>query len=90
MTKQDYIDGLRVLRRKIRRVKPEIVAFVGVSLYRFVGGVHGALVLGEQAERFEGARVFVVPNPSGKNAHFSYAQMLDAFLALASAIRRGR
>jgi TDG/mug DNA glycosylase family protein len=85
LTKQEYVDGLRILRRKIRRLHPVIVAFVGVSLYRFVGSVRGPLALGERADRFEGARVFVLPNPSGRNANFSYAQMLDAFRALAAA-----
>ena len=33
-------------------------------------------------ERFEGAAVFVLPNPSGRNANFSYAQMLAAFRSL--------
>ena len=47
------------------------------------GATHGAPVKpGLQEERLEGARVFVLPNPSGRNAHFSYAQMLDAFVGL--------
>jgi hypothetical protein len=43
---------------------------------------------GLQRERFEGARVFVLPNPSGRNANFSYAQMLAVFRTLARAGRR--
>ena len=38
--------------------------------------------LGLQAETLEGARVFVLPNPSGRNANFSYGEMLAAFRAL--------
>jgi len=38
--------------------------------------------LGLQRERFEGARLFVLPNPSGRNANFTYAEMLDAFVRL--------
>jgi hypothetical protein len=38
----------------------------------------------QQDERFEGARVFVLPNPSGRNANFSYAEMLDVFRRLES------
>jgi TDG/mug DNA glycosylase family protein len=90
LTPREYVDGLRILRRKVRRIKPRIVAFVGVSLYRFVSGARGKIAAGEQAERFEGARVFVLPNPSGKNAHFSHAQMLDAFRTLASETRATR
>jgi len=41
------------------------------------------VTIGLQPERLEGARVFVLPNPSGRNANFSYAEMLAAFRALA-------
>jgi TDG/mug DNA glycosylase family protein len=78
----EYVGGLRALRRKVRRWKPKVVALVGVSLYRFMFGVKGPVKLGLQAEAFEGARVFVLPNPSGRNANFSYAEMLAAFKAL--------
>jgi hypothetical protein len=37
-------------------------------------------------ERIFGARVFVVPNPSGRNAHFSYTEMLRAFQFVVNAI----
>ena len=40
--------------------------------------------VGLQPDTFEGARVFVLPNPSGRNANFTYAEMLDAYRALAA------
>jgi double-stranded uracil-DNA glycosylase len=40
------------------------------------------VALGLQPETFEGARVFVLPNPSGRNANFSYQEMLAAFKEL--------
>jgi len=52
-------------------------------------------VLGPQPYLLHGARVFVLPNPSGRNANFSYAEMLGAFrglkreLSLSSALPRG-
>src|SRR5436190_6400462 len=80
----EYIAGARTLRRKIRRLKPEMVAFVGVTLFRSVFGRRTGqpVALGPQAERLEGVRVFVLPNPSGRNANYSYGQMLDAFVRL--------
>ena len=45
------------------------------------------VTLGPQQNTFEGARVFVLPNPSGRNANFSYAEMLAAFRTLESAAR---
>jgi TDG/mug DNA glycosylase family protein len=93
LTRQEYVDGERVLRRKVRRWKPAIVAFVGVTLYRAVfrdtaRAGRGTLKCGGQSEQFEGAGVFVLPNPSGRNANFSYPQMLAAFRLLARAVRR--
>jgi TDG/mug DNA glycosylase family protein len=85
---EEYVAGLRTLRRKVRRWRPQVVAFVGVTLYRAVEKDAGRpfpspFSLGLQAEAFEGAQVFVLPNPSGRNANFSYADMLAAYRALA-------
>src|SRR5204862_369828 len=72
---EDHLVGEQILRRKVRRWKPEIVAFVGVSLYRFLFQHKGPVKLGPQVETFEGAQVFVLPNPSGRNANFTYDEM---------------
>ena len=97
----EYVTGTRALRRKVRRWRPKVVAFVGVTLYRVVFGRRSAEPvgpptprlrraspkrrgggLGLQIEEFEGARVFVLPNPSGRNANYSYGEMLAAFRGL--------
>ena len=78
----EYPAGLVKLRRKVRRWKPKVVALVGVSLYRVIFNKKGPVACGLQEETFEGARVFVLPNPSGRNANFTYPQMLAAFRAL--------
>jgi double-stranded uracil-DNA glycosylase len=83
---EEYAAGLIVLRRKVRRFKPGLVAFVGVSLFRTIFATRGPIRLGMQPETFEGARVFVLPNPSGRNANFSYVEMRRAFAALARLI----
>jgi len=80
----EYTEGEAILRGKVRRWRPKIVAFVGVTVFRSV--FHTAsktpVALGLQHERFENALVFVLPNPSGRNANFSYAEMLAAFRGL--------
>jgi double-stranded uracil-DNA glycosylase len=78
----EYLDGRAALERKIRRHRPDVVAFVGVTLYRALFSTKEAVRLGLQPERFEGSCVFVLPNPSGRNANFTYAEMLAAFKAL--------
>jgi TDG/mug DNA glycosylase family protein len=87
----EYVDGLEALKEKIRRWKPPVVAFVGVTLFRSIFGIPAGkrISLGlQRRERFEGARVFVLPNPSGRNANFSYAEMLRAFKRLKALVVR--
>jgi double-stranded uracil-DNA glycosylase len=70
LTTAEMIAGREALSRKIRRVRPLVVAFVGVSIYRrFFGIAHGDGA-GPKAEQIFGARVFVLPNPSGLNASY--------------------
>jgi double-stranded uracil-DNA glycosylase len=80
----EYAAGVAILRRKVKRFKPAILAFVGVTVYRSVfPDTRTARVRpGRRRERFEGAAVFVLPNPSGRNANFTYREMLNAFRAL--------
>jgi TDG/mug DNA glycosylase family protein len=147
----EYLEGWKILARKIRRYRPQVVALVGVTLYRAIVpllvdhegaplqtparqtssamkaqaaveatpkgtrsgragvsrlpiscvlGLTPAVVhfhAGAHRMPFDcrsrhlehrrkagagspgGARVFVLPNPSGRNANFTYAQMLGAF-----------
>ena len=85
---EEYVAGRARLHRKIRRYQPEVVALVGVTLYRALFPEHrGKVRLGRQRERFGVSRVFVLPNPSGRNANFSYAEMLAAFRDLRRELR---
>jgi TDG/mug DNA glycosylase family protein len=86
----EYVEGMRALRRKVRRWKPEVVAFVGVTLCRVAFNRKSSqpVGLGLQTEEFEGARVFVLPNPSGRNANFTYKEMLGAFRGLRRCLTR--
>jgi len=81
---EEYVAGAKVLRRKIRRFKPPVVALIGVTVFRSLFGLRSGqpVKLGLQRVRLEGSRVFVLPNPSGRNANFSYTEMLAAFRAL--------
>ncbi len=84
LARDEYVAGERILRRKVRRLKPEVVAFIGVTRFRSVFDIRARerVALGPRPERFEGASVFVLPNPSGRHANFSYAEMLAAFVRL--------
>ena len=88
---EEYVAGLRTLRRKVRRWKPDVVALVGVTLFRVLFNRRAGtpVSIGLKPERFEGAHVFVLPNPSGRNANFSYSEMLAAFRMLQRWVRTG-
>jgi double-stranded uracil-DNA glycosylase len=87
---EEFVAGSRILRRKVRRWRPRVVAFIGVTVFRRVFDARAGepVALGLQPRRFEGARVFVLPNPSGRNANFSYREMLDAYRALRRSLSR--
>src|ERR1043166_518360 len=80
----EYIAGAQILRKKVKRYKPPIVALVGVTVFRSLFEVRDdvRVKLGLQRELLESARVFVLPNPSGRNANFTHAEMRAAFRAL--------
>jgi TDG/mug DNA glycosylase family protein len=92
----EYRNGRARLLRKVARLRPDVVAFLGVTIYRAIlaaGRTQGApgarpIRVGLQPDRLSGVRVFVLPNPSGRNANFSYAEMLEAFRSLRRFIGR--
>jgi TDG/mug DNA glycosylase family protein len=81
---RDYAAGRKRLLATARRYRPGVVALLGVTIYRmlFPEARARGVRLGLQPERLAGARVYVLPNPSGRNAHYSFRQMLDAFRTL--------
>ena len=80
---EEYAAGRLRLRAKVRRHKPAVVAFVGITVYRAMfPDRRGAVTLGPQSERLGSASVFVLPNTSGRNAHYSFDEMLAAFTSL--------
>jgi TDG/mug DNA glycosylase family protein len=83
LTPAEYVKGRAALLRKIRRYRPAVVALVGVTVFRAMfPAIKGPVVLGLQPDRICGAAVVVLPNPSGRNANYSYAEMLAAFRGL--------
>lgn len=88
LTRDDLERGREVLARKIRRYRPRTVVFVGLTAYAAFAASPCRVACGEQPDRYAGARVFVVPNPSGRNAHFTRRQMRAAFRGVARALGR--
>ena len=90
----EYRQGVAILERKIRCYQPHIVALLGVTIFRMLFSAkeqpRGLLALGPTTAQLVGSRVFLLPNPSGRNAYYSYRQMLTAFQALRDNMERSR
>lgn len=86
LSPQEYRGGMAALTRKVRRYRPRIVALLGVTIYRRLFGADQRLptriALGPTTSEIAGVPVFLLPNPSGRNAHYSYGDMLAAFRSL--------
>ena len=77
----EFVAGQRRLAAKVRRYRPKIVAFLGVGAYCHAFECKQAKV-GSQAERFEGAEVWLLPNPSGLNANYQLPELVQLFRTL--------
>src|SRR6185503_15217950 len=77
--------GVRPLRAKVRRLRPRVVAVLGIGAYRIAFASPRA-ELGPQPEPFGPARLWVLPNPSGLNAHYQLAALAERFAELRDAI----
>jgi TDG/mug DNA glycosylase family protein len=78
---EELLDGARKLEKKVRRYAPRTVAILGVTAYRAAFERPHAK-LGEQPDLLGGARVVVLPNPSGLNAHHQLPQLAALFAQL--------
>jgi TDG/mug DNA glycosylase family protein len=70
--------GGRVLEEKIVRFRPRKVAFLGVSTYRIAFERPKAAV-GRQEHLIADSEIWVLPNPSGLNAHYQLPQLVEAY-----------
>jgi TDG/mug DNA glycosylase family protein len=78
---EELRQGATRLERKIRRWRPRVVAFVGVTAYRIAFSRPRARI-GPQDETVAGARIWVLPNPSGRTAAYQLPQLVEAFAEL--------
>lgn len=85
--RDDIEKGRAELVRKVLRYRPSALVFVGISGYRmFRGKGIGDIQCGEQPLQIAGARVFVLPHPSGRNVHFRREDMLALWRLVASSL----
>jgi TDG/mug DNA glycosylase family protein len=85
----ELVAGRRRLLAKLRRYRPQTVAFLGVGAYCQAFGLRRA-ALGPQAEALAGARVWLLPNPSGLNANYQLPELVRLFRSLKEATEHGK
>ncbi len=85
LSNDELLAGARVLEEKVRRYRPRFVAFLGVGAYRTAFGRRKA-TLGLQAEVIGETRLWVLPSPSGLNAHHNLADLARLYGELRAAV----
>jgi TDG/mug DNA glycosylase family protein len=81
LTPDELRTGGQTLAEKVERYRPAKVAFLGVSTYR-VAFDEPKAVAGRQARRIGQSEVWVLPNPSGLNAHYQLPALAEAYSQL--------
>jgi len=77
--------GAPALAAKVARHQPHTVAFLGLGAYR-VGFARPKAAIGPQAEPVGGARAWLLPNPSGLNAHYQMPDLVRLYAELRRAL----
>lgn len=84
LSAEELREGGRRLVELVERAQPRVVAVAGITAYRVSFGRRRA-ALGRQEETLGGSELWVVPNPSGLNAHETVASLAAAYAAAARA-----
>ena len=85
LTSDDYSAGRVAFMRKVKRNRPRLIALLGITLYPVIFPLEPKQPSrrpGLQPVTLHKSAVVLLPNPSGRNASYSYEAMLNAFRAL--------
>jgi TDG/mug DNA glycosylase family protein len=81
----EFVAGRKRLAAKVKKYRPKIIAFLGVGAYCHGFGLKTAPI-GKQPEHFEGAEVWVLPNPSGLNANYQLPELAKLFRSVRNSV----
>ncbi|MGR9348847.1 G/U mismatch-specific DNA glycosylase (plasmid) [Rhizobium leguminosarum] len=81
LKRQDYLSAAPVLENKIRKFSPANLAFLGKAAYAAIS-LRADVEWGRQPEKFAGAAVWLLPNPSGLNRAFTLTTLTEHYLEL--------
>jgi len=85
LTVEEIIVGGRKLRAKVRKFSPHVLAVLGLGIYR-TAFARPKAVVGLQEERFGDTRIWVLPSPSGLNAHYQIGALAELLRTLREAV----
>jgi TDG/mug DNA glycosylase family protein len=85
LTTEEFIEGGKALVKKLAKYNPQTLAVLGITAYRTAFRKPKA-ELGLQDEKIAGARVWLLPNPSGLNAHYQADDLAALFRELREAV----
>jgi double-stranded uracil-DNA glycosylase len=85
LSRQELSDGVRLLEAKARRFRPRVIAVLGIGAYR-IGFQQPKAVVGPQPQTLGESRLWVLPNPSGLNAHYQLGDLARLFRELRIAV----
>ncbi len=87
LTAEEYQEGGRALEARVRRLRPRALAVLGIGAYRSAFGRPRAVV-GPQPEPIGDTEVWLLPNPSGLNAHYTLDGIAAEFRTLREHLER--
>lgn len=85
LSAQEFIEGHRSLAAKVERFQPQVLAVLGIGAYRTAFKQPKATV-GRQEKTLHGAMIWVLPNPSGLNAHYQLEDLKRVYRELLVAV----
>lgn len=84
LSQEEFTSAAAEFEQKVARYAPRFVAFLGKAAYAALSGQRD-LSWGLQPARMEGAAIWVLPNPSGRNRAFNLDSLVDAYRQLYTA-----
>jgi TDG/mug DNA glycosylase family protein len=84
LTREELAAGGAILREKVAQFAPRWLAVLGVTAFRTAFGAQQTKV-GPQEQELGGAKLWILPNPSGLNAHYTLAKLAAEFARLRTA-----
>lgn len=78
LSPQEIIEGGKHLEVKVERYRPKYIAVLGITAYR-TAFKRPKAIMGKQSEMIGGSIIWVLPNPSGLNAHYNLKELARVF-----------